>query len=74
MVLSKQNFLKRFGKRIKQARKKTGLSQEKLAHSAGIHRTYMGRIERGESNPPIYSVYKIARALKTKVFDFLSFL
>ncbi|MFZ5366504.1 MAG: helix-turn-helix domain-containing protein [Patescibacteria group bacterium] len=66
MVLSKQNFLKRFGKRIKQLRKKGKISQEGLAFSAGVHRTYMGRIERGESNPPIYTVYKIAKALKIK--------
>lgn len=63
-MLSKQKYLGSFGEKIKVARKKANISQEDLADSAGIHRTYMGRIERGESNPPIYTVYKICNALK----------
>jgi len=38
-------------------------------HSAGIHRTYMGRIERGESNPPVQTVNKIAKALRRSLTD-----
>lgn len=66
MALSKKQFLKRFGNRIRHARKKKSISQERLAAYANIHRTYMGRIERAESNPPIYTAYKIANALKIK--------
>ena len=40
------------------------ITQEVLADMAGIHRTYMGRIERGESNPPVFTVYKIIKALR----------
>lgn len=68
-MLSKQKYLESFGEKIKVARKKANISQEDLADSAGIHRTYMGRIERGESNPPIYTVYKICNALKIKQLE-----
>lgn len=57
------------GKRVRKLRKRQGISQEKLAEKAGIHRTYMGKIERGESNPPVHTVNKIARALKIPLSD-----
>ena len=57
------------GKRIKTLRKKAGLSQEELGFKAGIHRTYIGAIERGEQNVSIDNVHKIARALKIPVKD-----
>lgn len=57
------------GKKIQRLRKEQKISQEELAAKAGVHRTYMGKIERGESNPPVYTVYKIAQALKTSVRD-----
>ena len=64
MPVSKEKYLKKFGEKISLLRKKSGISQEKLADMATIHRTYMGKIERGESNPPIYTVYKIFKVLK----------
>ncbi len=63
-MTSKETLLKNFGARIAQVRRAENISQEDLADKAKIHRTYMGRIERGESNPPIYTVYKIMKALK----------
>ncbi len=57
------------GKRVRRLRKKLDLSQEELAEKAGIHRTYMGKIERGESNPPLHTVSKIAKALKVTLSD-----
>lgn len=68
MKVSKQEkdrFLKKFGKQIQKARQAAKISQEELADLVGINRTYMGRIERGVSNPPIYTIYKIEKALKT---------
>lgn len=59
----------KLGKRIKKIRKEKGVSQEELADKAKIHRTYMGKIERGESNPPIYTTYKIAKALSVHIYD-----
>jgi transcriptional regulator with XRE-family HTH domain len=57
------------GKRVRRLRNKLDLSQEELAEKAGIHRTYMGKIERGESNPPLHTVSKIAKALKVEMSD-----
>lgn len=57
------------GRRIRRLRKRSDISQEKLAEKAGIHRTYMGKIERGESNPPLHTVSKIAKALKISLSD-----
>jgi transcriptional regulator with XRE-family HTH domain len=48
---------------IKQYRKLTGLSQEELGEKAGLHRTYIGSVERGERNITLDSLEKIAKAL-----------
>ncbi len=57
------------GKTVRRLRKRQKISQEKLAEKAGIHRTYMGKIERGESNPPVQTVNKIAKALKVSLSE-----
>lgn len=54
------------GSTIKKLRKKQRLSQEELAERAGIHRTYMGDVERVERNIAILNVIKIARALEVR--------
>ena len=54
---------KQFGQRIKELRLAKGLSQEELAFRAGIHRTYLGGIERGERNPSLKNIVVIAQAL-----------
>ena len=54
------------GAAIRAARKEKGLSQEALAELAGIDRSYMGGIERGEHNLAIINLLKIADALEMK--------
>ena len=54
------------GNTIRKLRKKLGISQEDLAFKAGIHRTYMGDVERGERNIAALNIIKIAKALKVK--------
>lgn len=54
------------GEAIRGARKQVGLSQEVLAIDAGIDRSYMGGIERGEHNVTIMSLLRIATALNRK--------
>lgn len=61
------------GKRIQRARKQKKVSQEKFAEFVGIHRNQVGRIERGETNVPMYTFYKIVKALKLKARDLLPF-
>ena len=51
------------GERIRELRKKAGYSQEGFADAAGVHRTYMGTLERGEANVSLSNMHKIASAL-----------
>jgi transcriptional regulator with XRE-family HTH domain len=59
------------GAAIRAARKARGLSQEALAEIAGIDRSYMGGIERGEHNLAIMNLLKIADALEIKLSELL---
>ena len=58
-----RKYLERFASKVKTLREKKGLSQEKLAEYAGLHRTYIGMVERLERNPALISIYKIANGL-----------
>lgn len=53
-----------FGRRVRDLRAKLGLSQEKFADKCGLHRTYMGGIERGERNPSLINLGRIAKGLE----------
>lgn len=59
------------GKKIRELRKKMGISQEELGFRANLHRTYIGSIERGEQNISIDNIHKIAKALKVSPKDLL---
>jgi transcriptional regulator with XRE-family HTH domain len=59
--------LKKFGNKIRLLRHQQGLSQEQLAELCGLHRTYIGGIERGERNVSLLNMIRIARALNTTV-------
>jgi transcriptional regulator with XRE-family HTH domain len=52
-----------FGERIRTLRQNRGLSQERLAELAGVHRTYLSSLERGERNVSLDNIYAIAQAL-----------
>ena len=58
--------LVKIGEAIRRTRKDRGLSQELLAVDAGVDRSYMGGIERGEHNLTVMSLLKIAKALDCK--------
>jgi len=58
-----------FGKSVRRLRIRRKLSQEKLAELAGLHPTYLGRIERGRQNISLANIGKIARALKVKPLE-----
>jgi transcriptional regulator with XRE-family HTH domain len=53
-----------FGAAVRAIRTEDGIAQEALAHLAGIERSHMGKIERGEHMPTLALVFKIARALQ----------
>ncbi|MFW8744979.1 helix-turn-helix domain-containing protein [Mesorhizobium japonicum] len=60
------------GRNLRQYRLERSLSQEQLAEVLGVHRTYMGGVERGERNLTLKSVERIAAALSTSPLDLLS--
>ncbi len=61
-----------FGLSVRKTRQMSGLSQEKLAEIAGLHRTYIGAIERGERNISLNNILRLSDALKVspkKLFE-----
>lgn len=52
-----------FGKALRRERDKTELSQEELAAKAGLDRSYVGSVERGERNISLVNIVKLSRAL-----------
>ncbi|EJV9305590.1 helix-turn-helix transcriptional regulator [Escherichia coli] len=61
-----------FGEKVRQIRKEKGLSQEALADLAGIDRSYMGHIERGDQNITLTKIHQIADALEIPVVNLIS--
>ncbi len=57
------------GKRIRKFREEMGLSQEELSHKVGIHYTTLSRIERGEANSPVYTIFRISQVLKCRMSE-----
>ncbi len=58
---------KQFAKRLRILREKAGFSQEELGFKSGLHRTYIGSIERAEQNISVDNIHKLAKALKIPV-------
>jgi transcriptional regulator with XRE-family HTH domain len=56
-------LLKALGQRIREARAEKGFSQEAFADHCGVHRTFMGTVERGESNLSFQNIARVATAL-----------
>ncbi len=63
----KKDINEKVGLNIRRIREERGLSQEKLAALAGIHRVYMGQVERGEKNIGVVNLEKIAMALEVDI-------
>ena len=55
-----------FAANVRRLRNELGLSQEALAERAGVHRTYVGMLERSEKNVTIYNIERIAEALEVE--------
>ena len=66
----KHEILIKFGKKVRERRAELDLSQEKLASRAGVHRTYIGMIERAEKNITLENIQKVCKALNLKIGDF----
>ncbi len=59
-------FTRAFGKAVREAREKLGLSQEELGFESELDRTYISGIERGVRNPTVKTILRICRALGTR--------
>ena len=59
----------RFGDAVRGRREELGLTQEDLAHNAGLHRTYLSDIERGTRNVSLVNIELLARALDLTLSD-----
>lgn len=66
-----QRLLKTFGARVRSLRLSLSISQETLADRAGLDRTYIGGVERGERNLSLINIVKLAAALETSVSDLM---
>jgi transcriptional regulator with XRE-family HTH domain len=72
MKVPPKNALKQLGEIIRAKRKVLGYSQESFAPVCGVHRTYIGAIERGERNVALENLIKIASALDLKLSELLA--
>ncbi len=61
-----------FGRNVQAARQALGISQEELAFRAGLHRTYIGMVERAERSISLQNAKKIADALNVKLDTLLN--
>ena len=68
-----KEFISAFGRNLKKVRNKSGLSQEDLANDADIPLSQVGRIERGEVNTTISTVYAISKALNISIDTLFKF-
>jgi len=57
------DVLIRFGQNLRAIRERAGISQEKLAEEAGLHRTYVSSVERGQRNISLLNIARLAKAL-----------
>lgn len=70
--MSKGEIQTRFGLRVRQLRKERGWSQEGFADQAGLHRTYIGSIERGEQNVSLENIQRLAATLGISLAELFS--
>lgn len=61
-----QDLEQLFGQILRKVRRERGLSQEELGFEANYHRTYISQLERGQKNPSLKAVFRLAQALGVK--------
>ena len=67
------NIYRKIASNIRRVRKDRNITQESLAHDAGLNRAYIGYIERGERKPSVETLEKIAKSLNVRIFELFIF-
>lgn len=68
-----RDILERFGEHLKELRKNKNLTQQEFAIKSGLHRNYIGMIERGERNPSLKNLELIATTLNISLSELMDF-
>jgi transcriptional regulator with XRE-family HTH domain len=72
MNLDDQDFLREVGGRLRRRREEQNLTQAQLGERCGLHRTFIGSVERGERNVAILNLRAIARVLRVGLEELLA--
>ena len=70
--MASSTLLRALGEELRERRKKLRLTQEALAHDAGLHRNVIGRLERGAYNPSVLTLLAIAVRLDVRISDLVA--
>jgi transcriptional regulator with XRE-family HTH domain len=68
-----EEILIKFGQRVKELRTEKNFTQQQLADISGLHKNYIGMVERGERNPSLVNIHALARSLEINLSDFFSY-
>ncbi|MEX1046434.1 MAG: helix-turn-helix transcriptional regulator [Actinomycetota bacterium] len=68
-MASRDRLHRRFGEALREIRKKKGLTQETLAHKAGITPAYVGQLERGLKSPSLWTIHRLSQVLGVPMRD-----
>ena len=73
MTEEDKQIVSRFATQMRTYREANGISQEKLAEYANLHRTYIGSIERAEKIPSLITIVKISKALNINISELITY-
>lgn len=69
MDLDELKFLRDLGRRIRARREELKLTQQQLADRSGLHRTFIGAVERGERNLSLLNLRTLAKSLRMRIVE-----
>lgn len=64
-------ILIKFGRRIKELRAERNITQQQLANISGLHKNYIGMVERGERNPSLLNIDILAKSFEISLFELM---
>jgi len=65
------SILKKFGKRVRELRTERNLTQQQLADISGLHKNYIGMIERGERNPSLLNIEVLVKNFEISISELM---